>query len=95
MECDQWRRGLSYCSLRWLVAISLFALVMGVCNILVSHPLQSRGLLEEILSGQGDYMTYLVTLLIWGQGPGWTLTSLKGNLSSVAPTCPRKNTVKE
>lgn len=62
---DQWRRGLTDRSPGWLVAITFFALVMGVSNIAISHPEQGRGLLGEILSGHGEYTTYLMTLLIW------------------------------
>lgn len=64
-ECARWRRGLTHRSLGWFAAISTFALVMGVGNIIMSHPQQGRGLVEEIASGRGEYVTYLGTLLIW------------------------------
>ena len=64
-KCNQWRRSLTHRSLRWFTTISIFAVVMGICNIVVSHPSQGLGLVNEILSGNGEYMTYLVTLLIW------------------------------
>jgi len=64
-ECAQWRRDLTHRSLRWSVAISTFALIMGLANIVMAHPQQGRGLVVDILSGNGEYMTYLVTLLLW------------------------------
>jgi hypothetical protein len=64
-ECAQWRLGLTRRSMRWFVAVSLFALVMGVANIVMAHPQQGPGLVEDILSGHGKFMTYLGTLLIW------------------------------
>ena len=64
-ECAQWRRDLTHRSLRWYVAMSTFALIMGLANIILAYPQQGRGLVEDIFSGNGEYMTYLVTLLLW------------------------------
>lgn len=64
-ECVQWRRGLTHRSMRWFVAISSFALIMGVANIIIAHPQQGPGLVEDVFSGSGKYLTYLATLLIW------------------------------
>ncbi len=64
-ECAQWRRAITHRSLRWFVGVSMIALVMGVGNIIMAHPQQARGLIEEIVTGRGKYMTYLGTLLIW------------------------------
>ncbi len=64
-ECARWRQALTHRSLRWVAAISTFALIMGMTNILISHPQQGRGLIEELAKGHGEYITYVGTLLIW------------------------------
>jgi hypothetical protein len=37
----------------------------GVCNIAMGHSLGASGVIEDIASGRGEYLTYALTLLIW------------------------------
>jgi len=64
-QCQLWRRKLTHRSSLWLWLVSAIALIMGVRNILFMQTPDSRGLVNDILSGHGDYMTYFATLLIW------------------------------
>ncbi len=64
-ECAQWRRTLTHRSSRWFLTVSAFALIMGMFNITLTEPSGGSGLVDDILSGHGDYMTYVGILLIW------------------------------
>jgi hypothetical protein len=64
-QCQRWRRELTHRSFRWFCLVSAIALFLGVRNILFMQTPDDRGLVDDILSGQGDYMTYFATLLIW------------------------------
>jgi hypothetical protein len=64
-ECDHWRRTLTHRSPGWFLVVTTFALAMGVLNIALSQPAGGRGVVEDILSGRGEYTTYVVILLIW------------------------------
>ncbi len=64
-ECAQWRRALTHHSSRWFLTVSAFALTMGVCNITLLESSGDRGLVDDILSGHGNYATYGGILLIW------------------------------
>jgi hypothetical protein len=64
-ECAQWRQTLTHRSSGWFLKVNVLALTMGVCNITLVEPSGDRGLVDDILSGHGDYATYAGILLIW------------------------------
>ena len=53
------RRVFSFRYGKWAAGL----LIMGVANIIMAHPQQGSGLVEDILSGHGKFMTYLGTLI--------------------------------
>jgi hypothetical protein len=64
-ECARWRLQLTHRSSTWLLAIISGSVFVGICNIIMAHPNGAIGLLEDIDSGRGEYMTYMLTILVW------------------------------
>jgi hypothetical protein len=64
-ECARWRQELSHRSLLWQWGHLALALLLGVCNIAIAHASGASGVVEDIVSGHGEYVTYTLTLLVW------------------------------
>jgi len=64
-ECARWRQELSHRSLLWQWGNLVLALFLGVCNIAMAHASGASGVIEDIISGHGEYVTYTLTLLVW------------------------------